>query len=391
MRYMRNLGRRPVRTILTILGITIGIWALVVFGSMANKINALVAGGSTYYADKITVSDGTGQLGGFASAPMSLSTADKIRAVDGVHVVTSNVMMLMDDQASAVTMGTPPMITGGLPGADQGLETFRLTYAEGRARTMADEGSNVTVLGADIARKFDKHAGDTIELKGVPFTVVGVLAPTLTAPDQSASVPLAAAQQLLLKTLPPMVRDKLVASDIATSMVVYPTAGQDIEALATRIEADVPGISTMTGKDFDQQIGGATSILNSILVGIALISLLVGGLSVVNTMAMSIAERTREIGIKRAIGGSRSRIVRELVIEAALIGFIGGAVGLILGAVVVLAVNEAGRASGTILFDLTAGTAIAAIAFSTVLGAIAGFVPALHAARLDPVRALRYE
>ena len=161
--------------------------------------------------------------------------------------------------------------------------------------------------------------------------------------------------------------------------------------MPTRIEADVPGVSTMTGKDFDQQIGSATSILNSILVGIALISLLVGGLSVVNTMAMSIAERTREIGIKRAIGGSRSRIVRELVIEAALIGFIGGAVGLILGAIVVLAVNEAGRSSGTILFDLTAGTAITAVAFSTVLGAIAGFVPALHAARLDPVRALRYE
>ena len=107
-------------------------------------------------------------------------------------------------------------------------------------------------------------------------------------------------------------------------MVVYPKSGQDVDTLAARINAQVPGISTMTGKDFDKQIGGATSILNSILVGIALISLLVGGLSVVNTMAMSIAERTREIGIKRAIGGSRTRIVRELVIEASLIGFIGG-------------------------------------------------------------------
>jgi putative ABC transport system permease protein len=119
--------------------------------------------------------------------------------------------------------------------------------------------------------------------------------------------------------------------------------------------------------------------------------LLVGGLSVVNTMAMSIAERTREIGIKRAIGGSRSRIVRELVIEAGLIGFIGGAIGLILGAIVVTLVNEAGRSSGTVLFELTAGTAITAVAFSTILGALAGFVPALHAARLDPVTALRYE
>ncbi|HEY4753199.1 MAG TPA: FtsX-like permease family protein, partial [Candidatus Limnocylindrales bacterium] len=132
-------------------------------------------------------------------------------------------------------------------------------------------------------------------------------------------------------------------------------------------------------------------ILNAILVGIALISLVVGGLSVVNTMAMSVAERTREIGIKRAIGGSRPRIVRELVVEASLIGFLGGAIGLALGAVVVILADEAGRSSGTILFELTTRTAVSAIAFSTVLGAIAGFVPALHAASLDPVAALRYE
>jgi putative ABC transport system permease protein len=108
-------------------------------------------------------------------------------------------------------------------------------------------------------------------------------------------------------------------------------------------------------------------------------------------MAMSIAERTREIGIKRAIGGSRSRIVRELVTEAALIGFIGGFIGLVLGALVVMFANDAGRSSGTVLFELTTGTAISAVLFSTVLGALAGFFPALHAARLDPVAALRYE
>jgi putative ABC transport system permease protein len=124
---------------------------------------------------------------------------------------------------------------------------------------------------------------------------------------------------------------------------------------------------------------------------VALISLIVGGLSVINTMAMSIAERTREIGVKRAIGGGRLRIVRELVFESALIGFIGGVVGLVLGALVVTLVNEAGRSSGTVLFELTPGTALTAIAFGTILGAIAGFVPALHAARLDPVAALRYE
>jgi putative ABC transport system permease protein len=117
----------------------------------------------------------------------------------------------------------------------------------------------------------------------------------------------------------------------------------------------------------------------------------VGGLSVINTMAMSVAERTREIGIKRSIGASRVRIVRELVFESSLIGLTGGVIGLVLGAIVVVVANEAGRSSGTILFQLTLETAVFALVFSTILGALAGLVPAWTAARLDPVEALRYE
>jgi putative ABC transport system permease protein len=363
----------------------------VVFGSMANKIGALVEGGSTYYADKIILSDASGSLGGFASAPMSLATAELVRAIVGVDAVAPGVMLLMDDQSSGMTMGVPPMISASVAGADEGRDDFQYDYTQGRALTTADEGADVTVLGSDIARKYDMAVGDTMTLKGEPFTVVGVLEPTLTAPDQAAMIPMAAAQRLLIDTLPPMFRSRLDPSEAATSMTVYPTPGVDIEALADRIEAQVPDVATMTGADFDRQIGSATSILNSILIGVALISLIVGGLSVINTMAMSIAERTREIGVKRAIGGGRARIVRELVFESALIGFIGGVVGLVLGAIVVTFANEAGRASGTVLFELTTGTAITAIAFGTILGALAGFVPALHAARLDPVTALRYE
>jgi putative ABC transport system permease protein len=394
MRYLRDLGRRPVRTTLTILGITIGIWALVVFGSMASKIDALVQGGSSWYGSVLTVSDSSGATGGFSATPMSLATADQVRAVDGVDVVTPAVMLLIASDGAAaggVAMGVPPMINGAVAGSDAGRDTFVVHYAEGRALTAADEGATVTVLGSDLARKYDAHPGDTIELNGRTFDVVGVLEPTLTAPDQTASVPLQAAQLLLHESLPPVVRNQVVPSDLITTMTVYPAEGVDHEALADRIEAQVPGVAVMTGKDFDDQIGSATSILNAILVGIALISLVVGGLSVVNTMAMSIAERTREIGIKRAIGGSRGRIVRELVTEAALIGFVGGAVGLALGALLVTVANEAGRTSGTVLFELTAGTAISALLFSTILGALAGFVPAVHAARLDPVTALRYE
>jgi putative ABC transport system permease protein len=387
---MRDLGRRKLRTTLTILGITIGIWALVVFGSMANKINALVEGGSTYFADKVSLSADAG-MGGFSSAPMPLAMADLVAAIDGVDVVVPEVMLLLDDEMGAVSMSMPPMIQGSVAGSDDGLETFELRYAQGRALAAADEGRLVTVLGSDIARKFDAGVGDSIALRGVEFEVVGVLEPTLTAPDQTAMVPLRAAQELFVASLPPMVRESVDADAVTTSMTVFPEAGVDPDALARRIEAELPDVTAMSGQDFDEQIGSSMSILNAILIGIALISLVVGGLSVVNTMAMSIAERTREIGIKRAIGGSRLRIVRELVTEAGLIGFIGGAIGLALGALVVTFVNDAGRSSGTVLFDLTTGTAITAVLFSTILGALAGFVPALHAARLDPVSALRYE
>jgi putative ABC transport system permease protein len=288
-------------------------------------------------------------------------------------------------------MSMPPMITSATEGRDMGRETFKVSLASGRQLTIADEGTNVTVLGSDLARQHGKHVGDTITLRGEKFSVVGILEPTLTAPDNAASVPLAAAQRLYVATLPPIVGANLRAAEIATGLTVYPVEGTDPEVVAAEIRAALPDASTMTGKDFDREVGSSVSILNSILVGIALISLVVGGLSVINTMAMSIAERTREIGIKRAIGGSRVRIVREFVIESALIGFIGGAVGLALGAGLVWVANEAGRGSGTVLFDLTGGTALTAVVFSTVLGALAGFVPALNAARLDPVAALRYE
>jgi putative ABC transport system permease protein len=389
MTLLRNLGRRKLRTSLTILGITIGIWALVVFGSMANKIDALVTGGSEFYTGKVTASARGGQMG-FGN-PLDIAAADRIAALPGVAAVVPGVNMLLSEQMTGVSFGIPQMIEGQVAGADKGLEAFVLHYASGRALTAADEGTNVAVLGADLARQGGTRVDDTITLRGESFEVVGILEPTLTAPDGTAMVPLAAAQRLFVASLPSLVSAKLDPGSVASGLTVYPASGTDVEALAAEIRAAAPDLEVMTGADFDRQIGSATGILNAILVGIALISLAVGGLSVINTMAMSVAERTREIGIKRAIGGSRRRIVRELVTESAVIGFLGGTVGLALGAALVLVVNELGRTSGTVLFQLTPSTALTAVVFSTVLGAVAGLVPALHAARLDPVTALRYE
>jgi putative ABC transport system permease protein len=390
MRILRNLARRRLRTSLTVLGVTIGIWALVVFGSMANRINTMVGNGSVFFdSGVVTVWSGGGSSP--KSNPIDITLGDRIAALPGVDVVVPGVQLDLTEEPTGMTMGLPPMITGEPAGADQGRNALHITPAAGRLLTTADEGDNVTVLGSDVALQYDKHVGDTISMRGVDFLVVGVLRPTLTQPDIAAMVPLLTGQRLYLATLPSLVRGDLVASQVVTAFTVYPDPGADPNAIAAAIKALDAELGTMSPDDFDRLAGSYAEMLNAVLVGVGLISVVVGGLSTINTMAMSVAERTREIGIKRAIGASRVCVVREFVTESAVIGLIGGCIGLALGWLVVTLANEAGRSSGTILFELTAGTAIAALAFSTFLGALAGFVPAVHAARLDPVAALRYE
>ena len=384
MRLMRELLRRKLRTTLTILGITIGIWSLVVFSSMANKINSFVDAGSAIYAGKIVVTDGHS----FGTTPIRLAAVDDIAGIPGVAAVDPQVQVFSNPD-EGISFGVPETVTGLIPGKDGG-RGFQLELATGRELTAEDTG-NVVVLGSDIAKEHDVVAGETVEIHGQTFEVIGTYLPTLAAADTDSHVPLATAQLLYLATLPPLVAEAVVASELANQIVVYPEEGRDAAAIATAIEATVENSVALTAAEFQEEIGSSTAIFNAIIIGVAAISLVVGGLSVINTMAMSVAERTREIGIKRAIGGQRRRIVRELVAEAGLIGLIGGLLGLGLGALVVVLANEAGRSGGTVLFDLTPGTALFAVGFSTILGMLAGIIPAWSAARLDPVSALRYE
>ena len=385
MRILRELSRRKLRTSLTITGITIGIWALVVFSSLANQINGLVGMGSEYFADKIVVTDGMA----FGSSPMRLDDVEIIAGLDGVGAVQPKVEIPWDPDP-AIGFGAPDFLVGTIPGADAAFETFTLELATGR-QLIAEDTGNVVVLGSTIARKYGVVAGGTVDIRGESFEVLGTLQPTLSSPDTNGFIPLSTAQALYLGDLPPLVAESLQADELANQIVVFPEVGADPTTVAAAIEAAVENSATMTGAEFSETVGATTVIFNAIIIGVAAISLIVGGLSVINTMAMSVAERTREIGIRRAIGGSRRRIVRELVAEAGVIGLLGGLIGLGLGAAVVVLVNEAGRSSGTVLFDLTAQTAAFAVGFSTILGMVAGIIPAWTAARLDPVSALRYE
>jgi putative ABC transport system permease protein len=132
-----------------------------------------------------------------------------------------------------------------------------------------------------------------------------------------------------------------------------------------------------------------SAIFTAITTGAALIALIVGGLSVINTMLMAVTERVREIGLKKAVGARVGHILREYLFEAVLIGAIGGTIGLLLGWGLTSLINAATASINLSLFLLSWRLVILALLFSIGLGAAAGIIPALRAARLDPVRALR--
>ena len=386
MRVLRNVFRRKLRVLLTIFGITIGVLALVVMGSMAEKINLLVSGGVRYYSDKVTVSaEGTSSM--FGTSLLSLSKLDEIKSVPGVAEVSAGVGTLLDPEAS-MSFGMPSLVMGGDMRGEE-LESFKISYSEGRALTPADVGS--VVVGADLVNKLGAKVGETVTIRGEQFMVVGIMDKTLTAPDSSVFVNLSDAQRLYMQDVPEMVRNQIDQNDLVNTFTVYPTPGTDPEELAVAINAAVPGVEATGPSFFQDQIASATQIFNAILYGIAIIALFVGGLSVINTMTMSVNERTREIGVRKAIGASDRQIVGQFLTEAGVIGLIGGVSGLFLGWIAAVVANKLLESSNLNLFLVTPRLAIGSVVFAVILGLVSGLYPSLHAARLQPVVALRYE
>ena len=379
-----NIWRRPLRTALTILGIVIGVFALTVMGALAEKLNVLVDGGDEYFRTRLFVFDEGAASGFQASArPITRDLVDRIEALDGVDRATPVLQTLVNPEEVG-GFDIPELLTGIEPETwyDEAIE---LRVDAGRL--LEPDEAGVTVIGADLAERYDLRVGDTFTVRERDFEVIGVLERTLTFPDKIAYVPLADAQAIYVEAVQEAFEER--TSELATQIEVFPDDLADADAIAEAIEAGVPGVRTVTPEQVEEQIGQATIVFNLIIVGASVIAVIVGGLSVINTMVMTVSERVREIGIKKAVGAPTGAILREFLIEATLLGAIGGLIGLSAGALLVLVLNAQTAGSGTSVFLLTPLLLLRSFAFATILGALAGIYPALRAARLDPVTALR--
>lgn len=388
MRTLRNVFRRKLRAFLTIFGITIGVLALVVMGALAEKLGLLTSGGADYYQDKVIV-QAKGSMGGFAATPLSMEMLDDIEAIEGVAAVSAEVTAMLDDEPSTVNFGIPANLNAS-DGEGAELESFIVNVIEGRELDPFDDDGKV-VVGADLVTQLEAEIGGVVEIRGEEYEVVGILERTLTAPDKAITMTMGDARAILVRDMPAAVREQIVADDLATGFIVYLDEGKDADEMADLIVEELPEIIAVGPSAFEESVTEPLKIFNQIIYAVALVALLVGGLSVINTMTMAVAERTREIGVRKAIGATDGAIMRQFIAESAIMGTIGGVLGLGLGALIVAAGNAAGAASGNELFLITPRLAIGSVAFALFLGVVSGLYPAWHAARLNPVAALRYE
>jgi putative ABC transport system permease protein len=369
---LRNMGRRKVRTGLTIFGIVVGIFALTVMGSMVEYFNVLIGNAREGAGESIIVTP----KGGFRST-LSIADRGRIERVPGVAAVVPQVTTFLDS-LGAVSFGPPDQVLG-IPPEDALVLFSNQDLREGRWIQRGDNYS--IVIGSNIAKKKDLVLGSIMNWREKDFQVIGILNETQTAPDGWVVAPMEIVQRTIKRP------------DLITQMNVIPENPGQGTALAERIEQAVDNVNVQTLDEQLDAIEQGLAVFNAILLSSAVLAAIIGGLAVVNTMIMSVSERTPEIGLKKAIGATEGNIVREFLLEAAMIGLIGGALGFLLGWGLAGLLNLSASAAlgGSEIFKVTPRLAGIAIGFAVILGVLAGLVPAWSASRLDPVVALREE
>ena len=396
MEILRNISRRKLRSFLTISGIVIGVLALTTMGALAESFNALLDGGVKYYSSSIQVGAPDGQ----SASLLPISKIDEIKKLEGVAAAFPGYGFLAKPgTVTTVSLGLPDEILAGDP-AENNWGQLKISTAQGHYLTGTP---GEVVLGDTIDKEFKKKIGDTIDLPvkpsdakpdfvNHPFTVVGILNVTRTAPDTFAYINIPDGQMLLRDSLPIAIRTSVDVSQITEAIDVYGKPGtsiSDLDKIADRINAQITGVKATRPSVLVNSFKSGGAIFTAITTAAALLALIIGGLSVVNTMFMAVAERTREIGLKKAVGATTRHIMGEFLVEATFMGVIGGVIGYGLGATITIVINATTPPGQSTLFLLDLPLTIFALGFATVLGAVAGILPAWRAARLDPVTALR--
>jgi putative ABC transport system permease protein len=394
----RSLAKNRMRSFLTLLGIIIGVAAVIVMVAIGRGAQLRVESQiSAMGKNLLTVFSGNSQSGGVSRGSGSINTltfqdADKLREEATTLAAVSPVLRT---NAQAIAGGTnwQTTIYGVSP---EYLEIRGWQIADGETFSDRDvrARARVALLGKTVADTLFGDAspvGAQIRLGSVPYTVVGVLAPkgqtgfgqdqddTILAPVTSVQASLAGgrnAQQIVLSFTDGVESDVAQAEVEEVLRRAHRLADNEDDDFSIRSQSEIAATAAATTQTFTLLLGA-----------IAGVSLLVGGIGIMNILLVSVTERTREIGIRLAVGAKSRDVLAQFLIEAVVVSFAGGAVGALLA----ITLAEILRRFSPMQTVVEPNIVLLALAVSAAIGIFFGFQPARRAANLDPIEALRYE
>ncbi|MBP7962296.1 MAG: ABC transporter permease [Caldilineaceae bacterium] len=402
---MRALAANKMRSILTMLGIIIGVGAVITLISAGQGVETYVtnqftsAGSNLLFVIPGQVTDGPPQNRRAASLTLSDAQAlgNPFQAPDILEVAPVST-------GGAVVSRGGNSLTASIEGTTPTYSTVRnanVSVGDFISQDDLDNRSRVAVIGSDAFKRLftanEYPIGQSIKINNLVFRVIGVMEPQggggFGNADETVYVPFTTAQDRLF-------RRKTVSGDYLVSVIyvsartqeAMPPAQLQIEEILRAQHAinflDDDDFSVVSQTDFINIFGNIIGALTVFLGAIAFISLLVGGIGIMNIMLVSVTERTREIGLRKAVGAKRGDILSQFLIEAISLAVMGGIIGIMLGAVGTQIISSF---SEDFAVSVGLNAVFIAVGFSTAVGLLFGIYPAYRASRLNPIDALRYE
>ena len=398
---LESINANKMRAGLTILGIVIGVAAVIAMLAVGAGAQDTILGSiSGIGTNLLFVFEGNTQVDIVNEQPLTMADAaalgDVLQAphIEAVApVVSGNLPVIYEGES------TTPQVYGVTP-EFQSVRNYGLIEGSFITDENVNGRASVALIGPDVADKlFGRQTlvtGETIRIDGQPFRVIGVLESkgggSFGSQDNIILVPITTARVRLLDKD----RDNVDTIYIqALSSDAVPAASEEIsQILSSRHHTKVgeDDFTIYSQEDFLSLAGTITNVLTIFLGGIAAISLLVGGIGIMNIMLVSVTERTREIGLRKALGARKSDILLQFLTESSILSLLGGVIGIVLGWLISFAIGKIAVASGTPFTPAVSLSAILlATVFATAVGLFFGIYPANRAANLEPVEALRYE
>jgi putative ABC transport system permease protein len=398
---LESLSANKMRSSLTILGIVIGVAAVIAMISIGRGAQNVITGSIQGIGTNLLFVFRGGTSDVRNPQPITLGDADAIG----------------DPFQAPSVVGVAPVLQGsgevtyGGESTNTTIEGATPDYARVR-NTKVSEGqfiseenilgrASVVLLGTDVADKLfgrkEGLVGETVRIEGQPFRVIGVLESKggsgFSNEDDRVIVPFTTAQTRLIRR---STRDRvdMLMVEAASADAVTQASEEISQILRTRHRTAIGAddFTVLTQQNFLDTAKTITNVLTIFLGGIAAISLLVGGIGIMNIMLVSVTERTREIGLRKALGARRMDILIQFLTESAVLSLLGGIVGIILGWAISFVVGRIAAANNTPINPaIGIDTILLATMFSTAVGLFFGLYPANRAAGLEPVEALRYE